>query len=63
MRIAIVAGLAGVLLMAPARAADTPSLGLGDPAPDLAVAEWVKGSAVPDFEAGHVYLVEFWATW
>ncbi len=63
MRIALAAGLAGALLLAPARAADGPSLAVGDRAPSLSIAEWVKGSAVPDYEAGHVYLVEFWATW
>ena len=63
MRIAWGVGLAGALLLAPARAADGPSLGIGDQAPDLSIAEWVKGSAVPDYAAGHVYLVEFWATW
>jgi hypothetical protein len=29
----------------------------------MKVAEWVKGSQVSGFEAGKVYLVEFWATW
>ena len=55
--------LAGAALMATAQAQDGPSLGIGDPAPALSVAEWVKGSQVSNFEAGSVYLVEFWATW
>jgi opacity protein-like surface antigen len=59
----LLAGLAGAVLMASAQAADEPSLGIGDPAPALNVAEWVKGSQVSNFEAGNVYLVEFWATW
>ena len=29
----------------------------------LAVTSWVKGSQVDAFEAGHIYVVEFWATW
>jgi thiol-disulfide isomerase/thioredoxin len=38
---------------------------LGDPAPPLKVAEWVKGTPV-DLAAGRgkgIYVVEFWATW
>ena len=49
--------------MAPAQAAVGPELGIGDAAPALSVAKWVKGSQVSNFEAGNVYLVEFWATW
>ncbi len=59
----LLAGLAGVLLTTGAQALDEPSLTVGDPAPALNVAEWVKGSQVSNFEAGSVYLVEFWATW
>ena len=39
--------------------------GLGDPAPALQVAEWVKGQPV-DLAAGkgkNIFVVEFWATW
>lgn len=39
------------------------SLKVGDPAPALPVAKWVKGQPVPQFEKGKVYVVEFWATW
>ncbi|MBI5686519.1 MAG: redoxin family protein [Verrucomicrobia bacterium] len=38
---------------------------LGDPAPPLQVAEWVKGQPV-DLAAGkgkNIFVVEFWATW
>jgi len=38
-------------------------LGVGDEAPALRVDTWVKGAAVPRFERGRVYVVEFWATW
>ena len=38
-------------------------LGVGDPAPALSVAKWVKGGPFERFEAGKVYVVEFWATW
>ncbi len=37
-------------------------LNIGDPAPALDIAGWVKGSPVK-FESGKVYVVEFWATW
>lgn len=35
----------------------------GDKAPKLEVAEFIKGDAVKEFKKGHVYVVEFWATW
>ena len=38
-------------------------LKLGDPAPALPVAKWIKGQPVKQFEPGKVYVVEFWATW
>lgn len=41
----------------------SPSLKIGDPAPPLRVREWIKGTPVQSFEKGHVYVVEFWATW
>lgn len=47
----------------PDRERTRPTLGVGDPAPPLAVKEWVKGTAVQQFEEGRVYVVEFWATW
>ena len=39
------------------------SLVVGDSAPKITVARWVKGTPVTDFEKGKVYVVEFWATW
>ena len=39
------------------------SLTVGNPAPALSVAKWVKNSPVNSFEKGKVYVVEFWATW
>ncbi len=38
-------------------------LQVGDPAPKMQVAKFVKGKPVEQFEKGHVYVVEFWATW
>lgn len=39
------------------------SLRVGDPAPEIAADEWVKGTPVKSFEKGKVYVMEFWATW
>lgn len=39
------------------------SLKVGDKAPALTIEKWVKGEPVTGFEAGRVYVVEFWATW
>ncbi len=38
------------------------NLHVGDQAPGLDVAKWVKGDEVK-IESGNVYIVEFWATW
>ncbi|HMO35675.1 MAG TPA: TlpA disulfide reductase family protein, partial [Gemmatales bacterium] len=38
-------------------------LGIGDAAPKLEVDKFVKGQPVSEFKPGHVYVVEFWATW
>jgi thiol-disulfide isomerase/thioredoxin len=45
----------------PARATGT--LTIGDKAPPLAIAEWIKGDPVAVFEPGKIYVVEFWASW
>jgi thiol-disulfide isomerase/thioredoxin len=50
----------------PASATRTESpryLNIGDPAPVLQSAKWLKGTPVPKFERGKLYVVEFWATW
>ncbi len=51
------AALAG--LAAPAFA----DLNVGDPAPKLEVAKFVKGEPIKALEPGNTYVVEFWATW
>jgi thiol-disulfide isomerase/thioredoxin len=44
--------------------ADPPvTLHIGDPAPPITVAKWLKGTPVLGFEKGKVYVVECWATW
>jgi thiol-disulfide isomerase/thioredoxin len=56
--------LATLLFLLPTSAA-TPgeTLAIGDPAPAIQVAEWVKGEPIAAFRPGQVYVVEFWATW
>jgi thiol-disulfide isomerase/thioredoxin len=39
------------------------TLKVGSKAPALKVEKWLKGSEVKGFDAGKVYVVEFWATW
>ncbi len=39
------------------------TLHLGDLAPAFAVDAWVKGDSFSALEEGHVYVLEFWATW
>ena len=36
---------------------------VGDKAPAIKVAKWLKGTPVTTFAKGKVYVVEFWATW
>jgi thiol-disulfide isomerase/thioredoxin len=46
-----------------APAAPTAGLAVGNAAPALTPAKWIKGEPVDKFEKGKVYVVEFWATW
>jgi thiol-disulfide isomerase/thioredoxin len=39
------------------------TVGVGDPAPKLAVKSFVKGDPVTSFDPNKTYVVEFWATW
>jgi len=36
---------------------------VGDPAPGIRLAEFVKGAPLPNLELGKIYVLEFWATW
>ena len=42
---------------------DVPPLTVGDPAPTIADVRWVGGEEIRNWSAGHVYVVDFWATW
>jgi len=36
---------------------------IGEPAPALYIAKWLKGDSIPALIKGRFYVVEFWATW
>ncbi len=55
--VGLIAGLASVTTRA------DEILNIGDPAPSLHLAGWVKGEPVERFATDKVYVVEFWATW
>jgi thiol-disulfide isomerase/thioredoxin len=67
--LAVFTAAAPVILIEAARAQDAPqtapavTLKIGDPAPALAPAKWIKGEPVAGFDKGKLYVVEFWATW
>ena len=52
-----------LVALAGAAHASADGLRIGDPAPPLDITHWLKGEAVTDFQPGHVYVLEFWATW
>lgn len=39
------------------------TLALGDPAPELKVAQWIKGGPIEALDPAGTTVVEFWATW
>ena len=62
----IALALAGAMFAAaPAMAQDKPkiTLKIGDDAPAIDIAHWLKGEKITEFEDGKVYVLEFWATW
>ncbi|WP_437918099.1 TlpA family protein disulfide reductase [Sphingobacterium sp. LRF_L2] len=36
---------------------------VGDPAPPIRYSKWLKGTPVENYEKGHIYVIECWATW
>jgi thiol-disulfide isomerase/thioredoxin len=52
-----------LLLATAARAGETPTLKVGDPAPKLFVSRWLNGDPVTELAKGTIYVVECWATW
>ncbi len=59
----LIAGATLLPTLSGAQTATAPKLKVGDKAPAMKVAKWVKGNAVTEFKAGKAYVVEFWATW
>jgi thiol-disulfide isomerase/thioredoxin len=49
-------------LAAPAMAQRGQKLSIGDPAPGLAISDWVKGDET-SLKKGTTYVIDFWATW
>ena len=43
--------------------AEVPSLGVGDPMPELSQVEWLTDAKSPAWEKGQAYVIQFWATW
>jgi thiol-disulfide isomerase/thioredoxin len=61
-------GNAGAPVVVQAQEVATQALGIGSKAPALAIEHWVSDGngafkPVTEFQDGHVYIVEFWATW
>ena len=40
-----------------------PPIVIGDQAPMITDVEWVRGEEIGEWAAGHVYVIDFWATW
>jgi thiol-disulfide isomerase/thioredoxin len=62
----LLAGCSGgrsALALSDEELASPATLNIGDAAPPLDVAEWVKGGPVERYEPGTVYLIDFWMTW
>jgi thiol-disulfide isomerase/thioredoxin len=55
--------LAAAVSMSAVAQEKKPTLKVGDKAPVLKSSKWVKGKEIKKFAKGHVYVVEFWATW
>ena len=36
---------------------------VGDAPPALTLGEWLRGDPIDQFEKGHIYVIDFWATW
>ena len=64
LKILLVTGLCMLHAIAAGEGApQAPKLRVNDQAPPLRVMKWLKGDSVEEFARGHIYIVEFWATW
>ena len=53
----------GIMIFQSASAQTDSVWGVGNKAPELKVAKWLKGGGFQKLEKGKVYLIDFWATW
>lgn len=61
-KLTLLASLVGLAAYSTSALAQGPTLKVGDKAPAITVAKWIKGEPPKDFNKG-VMVVEFWATW
>jgi thiol-disulfide isomerase/thioredoxin len=59
----VISNLLALLLAFCASVAMADEINVGDKAPAMQVAKWVKGGEVSSFAKDRIYVVEFWATW
>jgi thiol-disulfide isomerase/thioredoxin len=52
-----------LLFLIPTFAHAQTTLHIGDAAPGIQYSKWLKGTPVIDYAPGHLYVLEFWATW
>ncbi|MGV3615396.1 MAG: redoxin domain-containing protein [Fimbriimonas sp.] len=62
-RLVAAVGMALAIGSAQAQTSTRKYLNIGDPAPAISSAKWLKGTPIKGYQKGHVYVVEFWATW
>jgi thiol-disulfide isomerase/thioredoxin len=63
-RFATVLFMSLLCLASPAASSADPQTPLiGQPAPVLRVARWVRGGPVERWEPGRIYVIDFWSTW
>lgn len=55
--------LAGCICLATIARAQDVTLHVGDAAPPLKYAKWIKGTPVTEYQKDRLYVFEFWATW
>ena len=63
MRLPPIVILAWSLGLTPLVAQASDALNVGDPAPELKVARWLKGNTIEKLNPSRIQVVEFWATW
>ena len=62
----IVPALFAIFLVLPSLAGtqvEVAPITVGDPAPTIVDVRWVRGEEIEEWSAGHVYVIDFWATW